>query len=183
MSFFNDWVYNQGFPTYDITVQYWGENQVKIIANQTQSHPSVGFFEMPLTVRLTGPEGQTHDAVVNNTFNGQEFIVQVPFNAVGAEFDPENNIISNDNITSLGTGSLNALLSLKLYPNPASGQLNLDLPEGITLEKASFYNMLGQKVLETDNTTSWNVSQLQTGVHFITLVTSEGTVQLRFIKE
>lgn len=41
--FFNDWLYNQGYPTYTITAQNWGAGQAKIIVNQTQSHASVSF--------------------------------------------------------------------------------------------------------------------------------------------
>ena len=52
--FFNDWLYNQGYPTYDIVSQNWGAGQVKITVNQTQSHSSVSFFEMPLQIRLFG---------------------------------------------------------------------------------------------------------------------------------
>lgn len=43
--FFNDWLYNQGYPTYTITAQNWGTGQVKIIVNQTQSHSSVSFLK------------------------------------------------------------------------------------------------------------------------------------------
>lgn len=181
--FFNDWVYNQGFPTYDITVYYWGENQVKVKVDQTQSHPSVSYFEMPVPVRLTGPGGEIHDIVVDNTFNGQEFVVQVPFSAVQAYFDPEKNIISGPNTTALSRDADMAMSAIRLYPNPASGQLNLDLPDGVTLEKATFHNILGQKVLETTGATSWDITQLATGVHFVTLVTDQGTLQQKFIKE
>jgi len=57
------------------------------------------------------------------------------------------------------------------------------LPENITVESTTFYNALGQKVLQTGNQTSIDVSGLATGIHFITLVTNEGTQQLKFIKQ
>lgn len=43
--FFNDWLYNQGYPTYTITAQNWGAGQAKISVNQTQSHSSVSFLK------------------------------------------------------------------------------------------------------------------------------------------
>jgi aminopeptidase N len=181
--FFNDWVYNQGFPSYTITAEYESFGQIKLTVNQTQSHPSVSYFEMPVPVKLLGAEGEVQDVILNNTFNGQEFVLPIGFQATQIIFDPENHIISADTISSLGSGEYNILGQLSLYPNPASGHLNLDLPEGVTLEKAIFYNMLGQKILETGNETSWNVTQLQTGVHFVSLVTSEGTAQIRFVKK
>ncbi|RZJ66344.1 MAG: T9SS type A sorting domain-containing protein, partial [Flavobacterium sp.] len=180
--FFNDWVYQQGYPSYDIVTQPWSAGQVKITVNQTQSHPSVSYFEMPLPVRLYGAGGQVHNVVVENTINGQEFIVDVPFTVLGAEFDPENNIISANNSIALDKAGF-SLSAANLYPNPASNQLTLNVPQGLTVEKAVFYNTLGQKVLETMNESSWNVSGLSSGMHFITLTTNRGTTQMKFIKE
>ena len=58
-----------------ITAQNFGAGQAKITVNQTQSHSSVSFFEMPVPIRLLGAGGQTFDTVVNNTTNGQQFII------------------------------------------------------------------------------------------------------------
>lgn len=181
--FFSDWVYNEGFPIYDINITHIAPLQVKIIVNQSQSHPSVDFFEMPLQIRLLGNGGEVYDAVLDNTFNSQEFMLPVWFHPTQAIFDPQKNIISASNNVTLQTQGFSLLQAAQLYPNPASGQLRLELPEGLTLEKATFYNLLGQTILETVGTTTWDVSQLATGVHFITLVTNEGTTQLKFIKE
>ncbi|QYJ69201.1 M1 family aminopeptidase [Flavobacterium litorale] len=181
--FFQDWVYGQGYPTYSITIEHWEFGKVKITVNQTQSHPSVDFFEMPVPIRLFGANGAVQDIVVENTFNGQEFIVDVPFAYTGVQFNPQNDIISANNEVFLGTNQINSLDSVRLYPNPTSDNLNVQLPQNVLLEKAIFYNTLGQKVLETGNTTTWNIAQLANGVHFVTLITNKGTTQLRFIKE
>jgi aminopeptidase N len=181
--FFNDWVYNEGYPTYTITAQNWDSGHAKITVSQTQSHPSVSYFEMPIPIRLTGPGGQIHDVIVENTTNGQEFIVEVPFVIDGALFDPERNIISAANTITLATGRFDLLAGITLYPNPANGTLNVKLPQAVVLEKAVFYNTLGQKVMETAGDTSWNVSKLSQGTYFVTLVSNEGSKQLRFIKE
>jgi len=61
--------------------------------------------------------------------------------------------------------------------------LNLLVPEGVMIESAVFYNALGQKVLQSGSQSSFDVSSLATGIHFITLVTNNGTQQLKFIKE
>lgn len=181
--FFSDWIYNEGFPSYHIEVGYESSGQVKLTVTQTQSHPSVDYFEMPITVRLQGAAGEQYDMVLDNTFNGQEFVLPIWFQATEVIFDPEKNIISDSNTTALGTGQFNLLGAVNLFPNPTSGQLSLQLPDGVTLEKATFHNLLGQTVLETAAVTSWDVSKLSTGVHFLTLVTNEGTAQLKFIKE
>jgi len=181
--FFNDWVYNQGYPTYIVEIDHPEMYQVSIRINQEQSHPSVSFFEMPVPVRLLGAAGEVYEVVLDNTTNNQEFTLPIWFQATQAFVDQHKHIISASNVVNLSSGQFNRLASLKLYPNPASRQLTLDLPDIITLEKATFHNILGQKVMETTSATTWDVAKLAAGVHFVTLVTSEGTTQLKFIKE
>ena len=180
--FFNDWIYNQGYPSYSVTAENWGTGQAKITINQTQSHPSVTFFEMPLEVRLTSASGQTHDVVVNNTSNGEEFIVAVPFVVTGVTFDPNKHIISRNNTTTLGTKNFELAASISLYPNPTTGELNLKLPNSIALKQIECYNSLGQKIL-VKNTSTFAVEELPSGVYFLRISSSEGIIHKNFIKK
>lgn len=180
--FLNDWLFNQGYPTYDIVAQNWGAGQAKITVNQTQSHPSVSFFEMPLQIRLTGSSGQTHDVVVNNTTNGEQFIVSVPFVVTGVTFDPNKHIISRNNTTTLGSESFDINKAVSVYPVPAENELTIQFPNTITLNKVEIYNGLGQLVaIDTKNII--NTSQLSSGVHFLKIDTSEGVFHKNFIKK
>ena len=179
--FFNDWVFNQGYPTYNITAQNWGAGQAKITVSQTQSHSSVSFFEMPIPVRLTGAGGQTFDAILENTTNNQEFIISVPFAITGANFDPEKDIISKNNTVTLGNENFNLEKAIALYPNPVSNELHIQIPSNISIEKVTIFNNLGQKVIE-NNTANFSVSQLSSGVHFVQIQTSEGTFHKKIIK-
>lgn len=180
--FLSDWLYNQGYPTYDIVAQNWGAGQVKITVNQTQSHASVSFFEMPLEIRLSGSGGLTHDVVVNNTTNGQEFIVSVPFAVTGLVFDPNKHIISRDNSETLGNDAFDINKAVSVYPVPAENELNIQFPTNFTLYKVEIYNNLGQ-LLATDNKNTINTSQLSSGVHFLKIETSEGVFHKNFIKK
>jgi len=180
--FFNDWVYKQGFPSYAITAQNFGSGQVKFVVNQTQSHPSVSFFEMPVPVRVTGAGGQLKDFVLNNTSNGQTFTESVPFVVTGVLFDPKKELISSNNSVVLGLDNFE-LEALSLYPNPASSEIYLKLPSSIIVEKTTFFNMLGQKIRETNSETNWNVNDLSAGVYLIEVNTNFGSKQMRFIKK
>ncbi len=180
--FFNDWLYNQGYPTYNITAQNWGAGQVKIIVNQIQSHVSVSFFEMPLQIRLSGSSGQTHDVVVNNTTNGEEFIVSVPFVVTGVTFDPNKHIVSKNNTATLGNESFDINNAVSVYPVPAENELTIQFPNNIALNKVEIYNNLGQLVT-TDYKNIVNTSQLSSGVHFLKIETSEGVFHKKFIKK
>lgn len=181
--FFNDWIYNQGYPRYTITAQNWGTGQVRFVVNQTQSHASVTFFEMPVPVRVLGAGGQQLDLVLDNTSNNQVIFKNVPFPITSVIFNPNNDIIANQSSAALGTENFELFQDVKLYPNPVSQTLNLQLPEGVVLEKAVFYNTLGQVVKETTSATSWDVSNLPAGMNFIKIYTDSGVKQMKFVKE
>jgi aminopeptidase N len=180
--FFNDWVYNQGYPRYTISAQNWGTGQAKVTISQTQSHSSVSFFEMPVPIRLLGAGGLTFDAVLENTTNNQEFIFSVPFEVTGVLFDVEKEIISRNNIVTLANDKFILENAIALYPNPVSNTIFIQKPTNVSVNKVLFYNSVGQKVLE-DNATSFSLNTLASGVYFVTIETSEGTFHKKIIKK
>lgn len=179
--FFNDWIYRQGYPTYNISVQNLGGDQAKFTISQTQSDASVSFFEMPVPIRIFGTGGQQLDLVLNNTFNGEVFTENVPFTITSITFDPEKNIISKGNTITLSSRKFE-LTASQLYLNPINNILSLDIPSGITVEKIQFYNMAGQKIKTTNTVTSWDVSSWASGVYLMKVKTDVGSQQLKFIK-
>jgi aminopeptidase N len=180
--FFNDWVYNQGYPTYTITAQNWGAGQAKITVNQTQSDPSVTFFEMPLEIRLSGSGGATHDVIINNNSNGQEFIVSVPFVVTGVTFDPNKHIISRNNVATLANEAFDLDQSISIYPNPANNILHIMTPTTIQTEKVEIFNALGQLVAQKKEH-DFSISELASGMHLLKITTSEGVIHKKFIKK
>ncbi|MEO5777940.1 MAG: M1 family aminopeptidase [Flavobacterium sp.] len=180
--FFNDWIYDQGYPTYTITAQNWGAGQAKFVINQTQSDASVSYFEMPVPVRIHGAGGQQADLSLNNTFDGEEIIANVPFPIASVEFDPERHIISANSIVTLGNQNFDLDNAVSIYPNPGSDVIHIQMPTTSTLEKVIVYNNLGQKVME-NSTLDFSVSSLSTGVHYVDIQTAEGIYHKKFIKK
>ena len=180
--FFNDWIYKQGYPTYTITAKNTTVGNAQITINQTQSNNSVDFFEGPVPIRLVGSGGQTQDIVLENTTDAQVFNINVPFALTGVVFNPRNDIISKNSTALLKTGSFELAAGISLYPNPASTNLALQVPTGVTVEKTVFYNAIGQQVNYTTNETNWDISTFATGVYFINVFTNSGTKQIKFIK-
>ena len=181
--FFADWIYNQGYPIYTITVQNIAVGQAKISVNQTTTDASVPFFEMPVPIRLTGDGGVFQDAVVNNTSNGEQFTISVPFTVTGVQFDPKKDIISKSSTATLALSDSNFDQSIQIYLNKTSNALSVDLPMGIEIENAIFYTVLGQKIMETKSDKNWNISSFASGVYFLNVKTNKGTKQFKFIKE
>ncbi|OYU80896.1 MAG: peptidase M1 [Flavobacterium sp. BFFFF1] len=180
--FFNDWVYNQGYPSYTINANNESPGVVKFVVSQTQSHSSVTFFEMPLPVRVFGAGGQQMDLVLENISNNQVFLKNVPFEVTSIAFDPNKNIISAGNQVALGMEDFGTA-AVQLYPNPAENILKLEVPEGTTITGTDFYNTVGQKVKSTEGDTNWDVSGLSSGVYFIQITTNSGNKTIRFVKK
>ena len=181
--FFSDWIYNQGYPIYNITAQNLTGGQVKFVVNQTQSNASVSYFEMPVPVRVFGVDGQQMDLVLNNTTNGQIFIENVPFAVTSLTFDPEKNIISKNSVVTLGGNDFEFDSSVLLYPNPVSNVVSIDFSNNEFVTNATFFNSIGQKIKETTTQKTWDVSSFESGIYFIRVATLEGTKQFKFIKK
>jgi len=180
--FFNDWIYNEGYPSYTITASNINATQAQITVNQTQSHPSVTYFEMPIEVRLTGGSGQTFDTVLENTSNGQQFIVDVPFTITGIQFDPNKHLISKNNSATLSNTTFELQEAIVLVPNPASNFVSLILPDSVLIEKVELYNTLGQLVAQK-STTQFSIEDLSTGLFLVKVYTNEGVVIKNLLKK
>jgi aminopeptidase N len=180
--FFNDWIYKQGYPTYTITANNISNNQVQITVNQTQSHFSVSYFEMPIEVRLTGSGSQVFDVRLENSSNGQQFIVNVPFAVTGVTFDPNKHIISKNNTAALANLTFELQESIILSPNPANSFVELIVPNTILLEKVEIYNTLGQ-LISTKTTSKFNIEDLSTGLFIARIYTNEGVVVKNLLKK
>ena len=180
--FFNDWVYNQGYPTYSITAKNYTSGQVQITINQTQSHPSVSFFEMPIPIRLIGALGEQKDIVLENSSNEQTYVVDAPFVVTDVIFDPKKDIISRNSTATLAKKLFDLKTEITVFPNPASNLLTLQLPQGILVEKTVFYSNSGQKVKETNSELVLDISDLATGIYYMKITTNMGVHQSSFIK-
>jgi aminopeptidase N len=180
--FFNDWIYNQGYPTYSVNVQNVASGQAKITVNQTTSHASVSFFEMPVPIRLLGAGGLTHDVVVDNTVNGEQFTVAVPFVVTGILFDPTKELISRNNTATLDAVAFELDPVIAITPNPVVSELVINLPQSLQFKKLTIYNELGQKVLESQ-TEKATVTALSTGIYTVAVETSAGVFHKKVIKK
>ncbi len=181
--FFNDWIYKQGYPMYEITAQNIGPGQVRITVSQETSHFSVPFFEMPVPVRLMGAGGQQLDLVLNNTVNNQQFIENVPFAVTSVVFNPGKDIISKNSTATLDTGMFELRDAIALYPNPGSEAVNIQFPAGIVVESVSFFNSLGQMALKLGADGPYDVSALPQGVYLVLIKSDAGQKTLKFVRQ
>jgi hypothetical protein len=65
------------------------------------------------------------------------------------------------------------LNNTKIYPNPASQFVTIDLQENLVLEKINIYDILGQ-LIKTENNKNINVNNLSRGTYFFEVITDKG---------
>ena len=180
--FFNDWIYNQGYPRFTIRWNPATTGQINVEISQSQSHPSVSYFEVPVPLRLKGTQGQILDVVLDNTSNNQVFEVAVPFTVQSVQFDPENDIISRGNSVVLGIDELFLDQQIVLYPNPSSGFINLQKPEALQVNQVRIYNVLGQLLYSENYSEKIDVSKFANGLLFFQMETPEGNINKTIMK-
>ncbi len=142
--FFSQWYEGQGYPSYNVKWSTLGSNNVKIIMSQITSHTSVLFFEMPVALKFKNST-QEKTVIVNNTFNGQQFIKQVGFVPDTVLVDPDYWIISKNNTTQKIAMSNSGEGIADIYPNPVTDPLNIYLHDFSAAEASiQISNALGQ---------------------------------------
>lgn len=181
--FFNDWIYNEGYPSYTIALSQVSTNQVLIQINQSQSNSSVNFFEVSVPIRLVGTGGETLDFQLNNTFNGETFLETVNFEVAELRFDPEFDIISRNNAVVLGVEDFVLGNEFLLYPNPVASELHIKKQDDLSINNIEIYDTFGRRVLKTTDQNSIHVESLSTGIHFVKFTTNKGVYFKRIIKE
>lgn len=181
--FFNDWIYGEGYPSYTIKWNQQDSSSINIKISQTQSHPSVSFFEAPVPIRLRGTQGEMLDLVLDNTSNGQYFQPTVNFEVQSVLFDPEYDLISQYNTVVLGTTNLDYASEIVLYPNPTSGMINIQKPNSLHIDKIRIYNALGELIGSRVFSETLDLSNFSTGILFIQMESSEGLINKTVVKE
>jgi len=181
--FFNDWIYDEGYPSYTVTWNQNSGNDVSLTINQSQSHSSVSFFEAPVPIRFYGTNSEELDVVFDNTVNGENFMMNVPFTVALVVFDPDLHLISDNNNVILGVNEAVMASEFVLYPNPAVTEFQIKKPNALIVTSIVIYDVLGRTVLTPEPNTNVNIESLGSGLHFVKFETSRGILHRTLLKE
>ena len=144
-TFFQKWVYGEGYANYKAEWSQNKNNWVKVKLNQSTTHPSVSFYDMPVTLLLRGAT-QGVSYVVDHKFSGQEFWLDAGFVVDTVIIDPNYSILAKIRTSIKQSASTNSD-EIKIYPNPTPGQLYVSIAN--PSDKKLFlrlYNSIGQLV-------------------------------------
>jgi len=179
--FFNDWLFNQGYPSYNIQ-WYQAGNQLHITVSQTQSDPSVSFFEAPLPIKVHGTLGEELDLVLDNSLNGESFSNTVNFTISTIEFNTEADIISKNNVITLSINETELSKSLQIFPNPTTNQISIIKPDNLEISEIKIFNSLGQVLYHNGWTPKIDLSSFSTGTLFVQFQTIKGIIYKSVLK-
>jgi hypothetical protein len=156
--FFDDWVYGQGYPTYQMTYRISNGHELEIQLDQQQSDPSVDFFEMDVPVRLFGTASSSAGAsvipakslpprkrgagtgfqltgsevsttfVLHHTYSGQLFHLDPGFKIDSVQFDPDRWICTANPVV-LGVNETPYKPDISIYPNPFRDEVVITLTQ------------------------------------------------------
>ncbi len=181
--FFNDWFFGEGFPSYTLSWERYPTGVI-VFLEQSTSHPSVDFFEMPVPITLYGENTDT-TLVLDHTFSGQEFGFEIPFFVDSIKVDPELWILSGNNI-SLDVDNYSTQASgIKISPIPAKESIQVlisDMEESFSFK---VFNTIGQQVMQGDsssNSMDLNIMDLATGTYIIQIIKEGKSMSKKFIK-
>jgi aminopeptidase N len=144
--FFNDWFVGQGYPSYNVEWTPVGSKFVRIKMSQTTSHPSVGFFEMPVALKFKNAT-QEKTIVVDNKTNGEIFLKDLGFIADSVFIDPEYWLLSRNNTTTKIQDVVTGQNVVQIYPNPVQNQFFVYLRNFVSPSAViTLFNAGGQRL-------------------------------------
>ena len=182
--FFNEWVYGEGYPTYDLE---WSRtnNSVDLKIFQQTSDASVSFFHIPLAIQI-GNSNLDSIVVVEPTFSGQAFHFDLNFKPEFISIDPNIEIISGNNKVKedLPPGSIDDQIAI--YPNPTKA--NVDVFAKLNSLRLVSYSVLDcsgrllfNRDFMADFASSIELSSLSNGLYLLEIQTDLGTVHKKII--
>ncbi|MFK7983475.1 MAG: T9SS type A sorting domain-containing protein [Saprospiraceae bacterium] len=159
-------------------IAYDGQRSIVYIAERANSGGRVLGFNLPTTSGNTAP-------VYNDLHAGASAI----YFSDGDEDNFESTVIRENFNAELLVDNTPRAINLKVYPNPASDNLTVELPElefNETDERMIIiYNAFGKEVLQMDTNNlqqNINISSLSDGVYYIMVTQNGRLITKQFIK-
>jgi aminopeptidase N len=172
-SFFDKWIYKEGYPIYDVHCIYEPVNQdIFVTLDQSTSHPSVSFFDLkvPMTFKTTN-NTIVQKVLLDNTMNGQTFQVHLGFVPDSAIFDADWEIIHVTNSITLGVDEIpSTAADISIFPNPVLNKIIINGGNNL-ITKIEIYDVTGNKTGEllpsSNGPIEFDIADYAQGVYFL----------------
>ncbi len=179
--FLDDWFYGEGYPIYTITWTQYAPDSLMMQIDQSTSHPSVSFFEMPLQFNLKNSNQDTL-LRVDHTSSGQIFHLSPGFMVDSVIFDPNEWIISNNNQIIVGMENFLAEVTT-VFPNPAKENVHIQSENKIL--KVEVFSEDGRRAGYADvnaRNYMYDLKGLSSGLYILKITFPEGVLIKKIIR-
>lgn len=184
-SFFNEWVYGEGFPTYTVN---WNQvdSTLYVEVNQTTTSALTPRFSTLVPVRLA-IGGQFTTLRVDPTAGVNRF--QVNGTVTNAQLDPTSILLKGSasiirRVSTLGVSvAEEQLLVAKLYPNPTVDELFIETEEQQVV--LTIYDLQGRVIFEQkleDSKNQISLSFLPAGIYQVLLKSNSKQLHHKLVK-
>jgi aminopeptidase N len=189
--FFDQWVYQAGFPVLSVGFVIAGETEVSIIVSQLQTDAPI--FKFPLTFYIT-----LEDSVINFThwfeFPLETYLITMPGPVLDVGLTPFQPLLYQGTGADVPRDNIAVPIEISLgqnWPNPFNSTTTFPL----SLSKASvvelaLYNLLGQRIATivqslyepgTHSISFEAPASLATGIYFVTAKAGDMTTTRRVL--
>lgn len=185
-TFFNQWVYNEGYPTYSVKWNQAGSLIILQITQTTSKPSSVSLFHTPLDVKILAGTADTTIKIYNNQ---PVQWVYLNWNKLmtGLKIDADNHILNKEGQFTreayLRIARLN-MSDIRTFPNPTKDTWQVTgLHEGMLVR---LYSMSGQMVWEqkcTSGAMTVPAANLAPGTYELVLYDKNRTGSRKLVKE
>ena len=190
--FLDDWFYGEGYPSYTFAYEAKDDGKLSITANQTTSHTSVDFFEMPLPFVATLANGKDTTFVFDHTSSGQTIEFQAEDFVKKIVFDPNHHILTKSTSSSIflinGVDDELTKQGITIFPNPTNSVVHIKFDNEkneklsiriFDLKGAVFASPISKTA---DNQMTMDISRLPAGIYVMQLVSRDFVLSKEIVK-
>ncbi|MFC6999386.1 M1 family aminopeptidase [Rufibacter roseus] len=179
--FFDQWVYGEGYPSFNVT---WNqeENNLYLKSVQTTSSAATPFFRTEVEYKITTTLKDTV-VLLQHDSPTKQYKFRVSGQVLSITVDPNQWLLENSPPATQDP-SLNSYTpeEFSIYPNPTVGSLTLRGGEGLPVQLV-VYDMIGRKVFTLVPSGPYNnVSHLRPGSYILKAEFIGKTEIVRFVK-
>ncbi len=183
--FFDNWVYQEGFPIYTINYEQNNDNILHLSIQQTQSHPSVNCFQMHLPIQVKG-NGQDSLLRIENNKNMQEYFIPLDFEINEFVFDPESWIVTRNSKIIQKENTLDEKW-MQLKSNVVQETLKVSFNKKFVVKKIEIINRNGTIIASIEEPKKQKleiiIKHYESGTYIIKAESAKGVLYKQFIKQ
>lgn len=173
-TFFDDWLYGQGYPTYSARWQQDEDRLLTLWLSQSSSHLATDFFEMNLNLLLAGDLADT-TIEIKHQMQEQETTMILPFRLRKLQIDRDNRVLDKNSF-AMERYAAQFKKEVAVIPNPAIEEVRVYRQPNVQIEEIMLSDEQGRLIRQfyTRYETSPVVipmSDLDPGIYLISIHT------------